>query len=348
MLSIVGCNPEKMGDSRLHIRECLLLNNHSTKLYLALKPLILTMKVFGLYFLDKTGLGGHWKTKVLLGYSLVNVVVLWGLACMHLSKLTRMKGLEDVISNGNKLIWNFYVASQGSALFIMCLRKKGWQDLFHAHERVLKGPWKSDVHIRLKKRIIVYVMFCWILLLILGGISIYTYFYSPAFNNSLAFRCFMFIYHLYQIMFWVVPLTLTVVINDLLASEFNFFNKKLKSEVQKCPPYLCKSLRIIRYMYLRLADMVTSANTIVSDIMLVSITANVVTICSQLYNLIYKYEDDYVRTINQGIFLLCAIVTLMLTIGTSVWMKERVIRLPSIGYIDKQLTVVLYIKSDTL
>ena len=330
-------NLEGSNDSRLHVRDSGSLNNQSTRLYLALKPLILTMKFFGMYFLDKTAFGNCLKTKFLFGYSIVNATTLWVIFCMKLHTIAKMTNLNDIVYYGNDLVWLFCISCQGTAMFLMCLKKAGWQEFFLAHEHALKGIWSSDVYVPFKKRVIVYVIICWTLFLIYGAVT--GYFVSIYINgSSLAFMCFTYFYRLQGTAMWIVPLTLSVVINDLLGSEFKSFNSRLRSEVQKCPVKICKSLGKIRSLYQKLADVVKSGNEILSVFIMTSITSNVVNTCCELNVLIYDDEnrerDIIITKFSHVLFLLWGIINLLLVLGGCVWMKTKVIPF-SIGHIMK-------------
>ena len=333
-------NCEENNDSRLHMEESGSLDNQSTKLYLALKPLILTMKVFGMYFLDKTAFSNCLKTKVLFGYSVVNVVTLWVIFCVQLSRIAKTTNLNDIVSYGNDVVWCFSITCQGTAMFFICLKKTGWQQLFLTHKHAQKGIWKSDIYVQFKKRVIMYVLICWTVLLIHGAIVIY---FVSINNHNLVSRCFMFISRVYVTAFWIVPLTLSVVINDLLCSEFRSFNSRLRSEVKKFPVQLCKSLHHIRNMYQRLADLVKSVNEMLFVFIMASITATVVNTCCILYMLIYneEREGDIIITISHIVFLVSGLITLWLIIGGCAWVKTKVI-LFSMGHILK--SVMFYCK----
>ena len=276
-----------------------------------------------MYFLDKTAFGNCLKTKVLLGYSVVNVVTLWVILCVQLKSISKMTNLNDIVYYGNDVVWSFSIACQGTAIFFMCLRKTGWQQLFLTHEHAQKRIWTSDIYVQFKKRVIMYVMICWIILLVNGAFNIYS---MSIYGSSLVIRCFVFFFRVHEITWWVVPVILSVVINDLLASEFSSFNSRLRSEVEKFPVQLCKSLRQVRNVYQRLANVVKSANEMLSVFIMASITATVFNTCCQLYVLIYndKWEEGIIKTISHIVFLTSGILALCLIIGGCALVKSKV------------------------
>ena len=313
---------EHREDATLEMGDGVLLSNPSTKLYRTLKPFILTMKVLGMYFLDKTTFNNCCKGKALLGYSLFHVLVLWGSFGWYLRYVSQMKNINGIIGYGSNLVWYFYCSCQGVIVFLLCLRKSGWQQFFYRQELAQRGIWPAITFKEFRKHVIVYVIICWSFITVYGGIQMYQVFFN--FDYGVVTSCFVFASRLHSTTWWTVPTILSIMINDFLATEFKLFNTRLEKEVRECPLQLCNSLGVIRNMYGRLADVANSANTLLSNIVLGSITASLIAVCCQLYLLVYDNEADLLVRIDYGSVLLATLLTLFLIIGTCAWVKTKV------------------------
>ena len=307
--------------------------HNGNELYRTLRPMLLTMKVFGQYSLDKIDFNNTLSGKIFFGYSILTLAVLWGNVCLNLPLILELKGLDDIITRGGFLTWYVYVSCQGTAMFLMSVRKKAWRQFFALYDLAQNSIWKVDGHQILRKRVKVYVMVSWFSMIVNMGFLVYISFWtnviiSPlnASNEFSVLAVISVFMSTYCTAAWILPIVLSVLMNDLLATNFKLFNKRLDERGRNCPCNCRGVLGRIRDLHQKLTCITDTADTLFAGITSFCIIFNLITICSCLYSMIYNSYNtsDPLVLISQSFWIACSSLILFLNTGTCAWVKEEV------------------------
>ena len=315
------------------------LPKKENELYRTLRPMLVTMKIFGMYYLDETTFKNSFSSKFSFGYSVFVLILLIGNLCINLPTLFTLKSLDRIILLGSLRVWFAYITCQGIAMFMMCFRVKAWRELFKIYEHAEDGFWSIEGHIHLRKQVYVYVIACWATIMVTNGGIAYALFNSEMFNTlylvSLGgndqmqisiLKCVIFFLSFYLNAAWIVPVVMSVMMNDLLAMNFQCFNDKLAKATKNSPMNFSSALGEIREMHQKLIDITNTADTLSSPVAAMVIIFNVITSCCILYFIIYNTLNtmDLVTLIVQIIWLTCSILIIFVNTGTCAWLKEEV------------------------
>ena len=343
------------------------IKKKENELYITLRPMIVTMKIFGMYYLDETTFKNTLSSKISFGYSVFVLIVLIGNLCINLPTIFSLTSLDHTIVIGTTIVWFTYTTCQGIAMFIMCFRVKAWRELFKIYEHAEDTIWNIEGHIHLKKRVYVYVIVCWAAIISSMGSAAYLIFNSEVFNNmymitlggkdpvqiSLLKGVYT-IFSVYLNAAWIVPVILSVMMNDLLSMNFQCFNKKLLKGTKCCSVNLSSTFGNIRDMHQRLIDITTTADTVFSSLAAMAIIFNVIIVCFVLYTIIYNSYNtsDPMVLIVQIFWLATAFLIIFINTGTCAWLKEEVgsiiqILEDNFNYIIMKLCVFANNKSTT-
>ena len=300
------------------------LQKGENKLYRTLRPMFVTMKIFGMYYLDDTTFKNTFFSKFSFGYSVFVLIVLIGNLCITLPTLFTLNSLDHIIFRGSLFVWYTYTTCQGIAMFMMCFRVKAWRQLFKMYEQVEDTIWNIEGHIHLKKRVYVYVIVCWAVIICAISGTAYLLFNSEVSTYSLK-GIHIFI-NVYLNAAWIVPVVLSVMMNDLLAMNFRCFNEKVVKATKICPMNLSSALEEIRDMHQRLTDITTTADTLFSPIAAMVIISNVIINCCILYGMISNTLNSMnpVTLIVQIFWLTSSLLVIFINTGTCAWLKEEV------------------------
>ena len=315
------------------------LQKGENKLYRTLRPMFVTMKIFGMYYLDDTTFKNTFFSKFSFGYSVFVLILLIGNLCITLPTLFTLNSLDHIIFRGSLFVWYTYITCQGIAMFMMCFKVSSWRQLFKMYEQVEDIIWNIEGHIHLKKRVYVYVIVCWAVIICAISGTAYLLFGSEVFNNHYIFSLgekkpveisiikgiYIFI-NVYLNAAWIVPVVLSVMMNDLLAMNFRCFNEKVVKATKICPMNLSSALGEIRDMHQRLTDITNTADTLFSPIAAMVIISNVIINCCILYGMISNTLNSMnpVTLIVQIFWLTSSLLVIFINTGTCAWLKEEV------------------------
>ena len=315
------------------------LPKKENELYRTLRPMLVTMKIFGMYYLDETTFKNTFSSKISFGYSVFVLIVLIGNLFINLPSLFSLKSFDYIVVMGSLCVWFTYTTCQGIAMFMMSFRVKAWRELFKIYEHAEDGFWSIEGHIHLKKRVYAYVIACWAAIMVTNGALAYSLFNTEIFNHlyilSLGgndqmqisiLKCVIFFLSFYLHAAWIVPVVMSVVMNDLLAMNFKCFNDKLDKATKTSPMNFSIALGKIRDMHQKLIDITNTADTLFSPIAAMAIIFNAITTCCILYGIIYNTFNtmDPVMLIVQIIWLTCSILIIFINTGTCAWLNEEV------------------------
>ena len=304
-------------------------------LYRSLRPMLITMKVFGLYFLDKTSFTKTLHCKALCGYSIVVMMLLWGNILMNIPGVGSYKTLDEAIVNGTTYTWNFYCCCNASDLFLMCIRENGWKYFF-----TLKGlteSFKADGCIFFKRRICIYVTITWIAVIINVGFQVYGIFSAETLNfyiftmgkdnlEVIVLKCVQSVASVYRTVAWTISTMLTVLISDILSTNYQCFNRNLSEGLGKRPFSLCRTLVSCRDEHQRLTDITLAADALLSDTIGITIIFDVMSFCGTMYGVIHNLYDfrNTLVTMTIIFWLAVTLIHLFVTIGTCNWVNDQV------------------------
>ena len=136
--------------------------NYKKEFYRTLHPMLLTMKIFGMYYLDETTFKDTHLSRISLGYCMFVLITIWSYFGINILGLTTLTDLDEIIEYGLLMIWMAYCCSQETASFLMCYRQRGWRELFTKYRDVEEGLWSLEGHIYIRKRVPAYVIACWV------------------------------------------------------------------------------------------------------------------------------------------------------------------------------------------
>ena len=328
------CNREKSREEREESPQ----GDDENQLYRTLRPMLLTMRIFGLYYLDEPTFKNTRFSKISFGYSIFTLAILWGNLGINFPAIIAMRSLDEVVVGGSLLIWFAYCCFQGTALFFMCYRQRGWGEFFEVYQHAEDGLWNPEGHIHLKKRVNVYVIACWAAIISNIGMVSYVVFMSDVFDSLYLFtfgndtQQTMILKGFYMFLFiwlsaaWIIPVVLSVMMNDLLATNFRCFNGRLAEGTKRCPINLCSILGRIRDMHQHLINITNAADTLFSSIAAMAIVFNVTLVCCVLYGMIYNPFNvtGWVVTLTQAFWLVCCSLSIFVNTGTCAWLHEEV------------------------
>ena len=306
--------------------------------YRTLYPMLLTMKMFGMYYLDETTFKNTPLSRISLGYCMFVLITIWSYFGMNILGLTAQKDLDEIIKSALFIIWIAYCSCQGTAAFLMCFLQRGWREFLTKYRDAEEGLWRLEGHIYLKKRVPVYVITCWIAIISNGGFTGYILFTSNEFDYL---SIFSFGNDITQIMIlkglaifsqiwlsaaWIIPAVVSVMINDLVATNFRCFNAILAEEAKSSPDNIQSHFHRIRDMHKRLVNQTDTVDTLFSSIAAMAIIFNVSFISCNLYVQIYvPYKmSGAPGTITQMFWLITSFLIMFVNTGTCAWLKEEV------------------------
>ena len=304
-------------------------------IYGSLRPMLITMKVFGLYCLDKTSFTRTLHCKVLLGYSVIVLMLLWGNILINLPGVGLYKTLDDAIVNGSIYIWKLHCCCNASALFVICIRSTGWKHFFIVQG--LTEKFKTEGCKSFKTRVWIYVTITWLAMIINISFQVYGVFSSKTFNfymltlgkNSLQvilLKCVQSVTFVFLTAVYVIPTMLTILISDLLSLKFQSFNAALLESLGKCPFNLCKTIVSHRNEHQRLTDLTLAADTLLSGTIGMTIIFNIMMFCGTMYGVIHNLHEftDALVTMTIILWLALALIQLFVTIGTCNSVNDQV------------------------
>ena len=266
------------------------------------------------------------------------LITLWSYFGINIQGLTTLKGLDEIIEYGLLMIWMAYACSQVTASFLMSFRQRGWRELFTKYRNAEGGLWRLEGHIYLRKRVLVYVIFSWVAIISNVVFIGYTLCTSNVLNSLYIFSFgndttqIMILKGMsmpIQIWFsaaWIIPVVVSVLMNDLIATNFRCFNARLAEEAKRCPDYIQKHFHEIRDLHKQFVNLTNTVDTLFSSIAAMAFIFNVGLISFNLYGLIYNpYSmSRALVTIGQIFWLVTSFLIIFVNTGTCAWLKEEV------------------------
>ena len=299
----------------------------SSKLYGPLRPMTITMKIFGLYFLSKTSLPKSCQGWFLCGYSLLKMAFLWGVLFWKIWKihtLGGMKSLEDFLENGSTLISLFYISILDTSVVVMCARKNGLRHFFDIHGIVEKDLWNESEYSNLRKRIYIYTTIGCSVMLIVIGITLYLSFPANQMADELFPWYFVAFCELQRIPSWILPSLFSIILNDLLITNFKLYNNQLRNINMDNKMELHRALARMQDIHSKLTHLTTTVNSISSTTIGVSIFSCLALVCCLLYNIMRDITSDPLKMFGSVTYLSCYCLIILVIIGSCALVKMEV------------------------
>ena len=309
---------------------------NDNELYKVFHPILSILKICGLYFLDGADIRTNCICRFWFGYSTVVLMLLWGHTGLNLANFT-FTNRDEFIMRGALKMWDVYISCQASVLFVKCLRKKSWTQFFASYEDTQKGVWPIEGQRHVKSRIHLYVIVSLALVVLLMILNIFLLFWTSMFqyfllslasNNSqlLVFKLLYLLILTYQTAAWMIPVIISVLISDFLATSFKCFNKRLAEHSQKCPKDFCESLGQVRDMHHKLSKLTSAADELLSEMAGITIVFNVAIDCCLMYSLLHEPFSfkNPLMVISQIFWLASAVVIIFVSTGCYAWVSEKV------------------------
>ena len=305
----------------------------SQELYNTLRPMLLTMKVFGMYPLQETSAGKGLGSRVLWLYSGMMLALIWGFTFVCISSLQFPDSYDRLMYKLILVCFHMYASCQGIVVFLMCVRQKGWRELFKVYQYVQEGVWPTNGYSHVHKRIYVYVGMSWSFILSSVGFVIYNSFWEDIFIDfypfydsktyNLALRCFVAIGYIIMNIYWVIPVVLSLILNDLVATDFRLFNKRLHLEQREQPLGLYTKIGEIRKIHGKLTNVTASVDTMVSGLVGLCVIFNLLISCCSVYTLINN-SHSLMFTISYIFWATCNLLIIFALTGSCALVNAEV------------------------
>ena len=293
------------------------------ELYKLLRPVIFSMKCFWLCALDRNKLSNDPPSKFRLCYSVFSFLLLILYFFLEMTNVRGFGTIDDLVWTISFLSWTWCVIFQGMMIFYMCSIKNTWQVVFALYENTKQGIWKCHKYIAVKRRIYVYALLGWIVLLFISSINIYPLVLS---GGHPALLCVRGLCIVNVIATWITPILFLISLTDILASHFKHFNVKVVEMSKTSPAQFYESIKSVRGLHLMLERVVAASDSVLGKIAGLTVFSYLVTICCNVYSLVYSMDFLDNRTSLYILLLLFIIGTLVLfgMMGMCARLKEEV------------------------
>ena len=281
------------------------------ELYKLLRPVILSMKCFGLCALDRKRLSSNPPSKFYLCYSVFSLLLLNLFFFLQMSNIRGFGTTDDWVWSVSFLAWTWCVMFQGIGIFWMCSIKNTWQVVFALYENTKQGILKCPKYIAVKQRIYVYVLLGWIVLFFMSSINIYV---LVLHGGSWALLCVRGLCTVYFTATWITPIIFLISLTDILASHFKHFNVKVVEMSKISPSQFYESIKSVRGLHLMLERVVAASDSVLGKIAGLTVFSYLVTICCNVYSLVYSMDILDNRT-SLYILLLLSLIGILVFFG---------------------------------
>ena len=265
-------------------------------------PMLLTMKIFGLYFPKRGTSTKNWQCTVLFVYSVIVLMCCWLNIAINIPGIKAWGSFDDIIVLGSFYVWKTYCAFNILILFLMCMRKEGWKQFFEKFKLSEDFLHNAEKCRNLKKCVYLHVVICWIVVVSNICILVYNTFTTHVADVHLfslgqndlqvtILKCVHCLLIVYYSAAWITTTILVGLINTLMAEFFNYFNQKLEERVKNYPSEVSLSLGVIREEHQELIANLQNANTLLSLNTGYTLIFNVVIFCGTMYGIIYRIFD---------------------------------------------------------
>ena len=295
--------------------------NQSSKLHTLLRPILITLKVFGMY-LDSPSIPSIFMGWVHAVYSAVIFLSVWANVFWRLYILTQAKELNTVIIMAGAFFYQLHAACMFTVMLLISIRKRGWKHLFEMYELTQDCIWPVQGYVQVRKHILYYTCICWVLVSLKAGVLLYTILGSTT-EAPLYLKYSLLYSGLISIPSSMIHFASSVILNDLLATDFKLFNDRLEKESRDTSIQLSKSLSKIRRMHQSLTDVTTAVNSLFSSIIGISIVCQIAVLSCHIYVFIYYPLNDFGSIIGNILYLLSTLVLFIMLI-TCAWVKSEV------------------------
>ena len=300
------------------------------ELYKLLRPVIQSMKCFGLCALDRKRLSSNPQSKFYLCYSVFSLLLVNLFFFLQMSNIRGFGTTDDWVWSVSFLAWTWCVIFQGIVIFWMCSIKNAWQVVFALYENTKQGILKCPKYMAVKQRIYMYVLLGWIVLFFMSSITIYVLVLS---GGHPALLCVRGLCTVYFTATWITPIIFLISLTDIIASHFNHFNVKVVEMSKTSPSQFYESIKSVRGLHLMLERVVAGSDSVLGKIAGLTVFSNLVAICCTVYLL--AYSRDFLEESTALYILLIYIIILVLVLfgmmGMCARLKEEVSAYQQLG-----------------
>ena len=255
------------------------------ELYKVLRPLLLTMRVFGFCSLSKDALSKGPTSISYTCYSLFILMIVYVNAYFILAKLKHINSLDEMIPVAGQTVWLVFSTFLATMLVVMNVRRKVWQELFTSYETATGGIWRFTGHALTQKKVYIYVLFSWLWSILLTSFFIYQEIFTSE-NLTLSILSLVGIAHLS--ISWVAPFAIVMILTDILTTNFGQFNARLRDKYNSSS---LESLGVIRSIHLRLSRVVVVSDNILCKFTAAYIISNLLILSCMIYIIIYNIHN---------------------------------------------------------
>ena len=269
-------------------------------LYRILRPVLLTMGVFGFCSLAGNGSNGR---RFYMCYSVFALLTMYIHLGFYLAHIRNLSGMDEIVTKGSDLLWNMHVTFLGTLMFLIIVRGDKMHQLLTLYEKTKEGIWKFEEDTSLKRRISVYVLLGWLMITINILFIVYL---EVKLNDALVSLCIALPRAAYSSASWTIPFILIMSLTDILATNFRFFNSKLTDISRSGSLEIFQSITMIRDMHVAMQRMVAASESILNKIAAVSIISNLTLICCMIYAIVYNIhyiDGDPIATLGSTFWL---------------------------------------------
>ena len=294
------------------------------ELYQLLRPVFLSMKCFGLCALDKNSLSSNSSSRFYICYSVLSSLLSYSFVYLQMKNIKGFSTIDDSVFTLNVLVWSSCVIFQGMVIFWMCTIRKTWQLIFNSYECTKQGIWKFDKYTAVKRRIYVYVLVGWTLLMIDTFCNVYG---SVLLGEPSVMICFTCLCSVYFSAAWITPIILLMSLTDIIGSHFKHFNGEIIRMSKTSAFSFYESIRSVRRLHLLLDRVVETSDSVLSKIVAGSVFSNLVAICFTIYSLAYGinyYYNHAQLAYTSGLWFIIECLVLFGTLGMCARLKGEV------------------------
>ncbi|KAK3597635.1 hypothetical protein CHS0354_030189 [Potamilus streckersoni] len=307
-----------------------------TKMYRQLRPLLVCMRLFGLYFTRTKTRDGKLKTEKFIWWcafvSLFMIVnVLRSMTTFHVGE-----GYEHpFFQKAMFLIWSAECTLKVVVLCIFCYRQDGFPEYFSTWSRICHGVGLGKFG---KLLLIKAIVATWIF--IIGNSVVFTLvlIYVPVLENIYLEVSWRYAY-LYETKYQfkillgglaifnssssLFPIALYTILCSTLGLQFQKLTKELSSAISK-EGHLEGNLEDFRLRHEDLCSLVTTLNRIYMPIIAAAYAANIPMFCIVMYTLIYSVDIHISLLLINLFWLTFLLMHLLIISSVAAWLSSQV------------------------
>lgn len=300
------------------------------------RSFILSLRLLGLYYLDKYQKAGTRTSNMYLAYSVFVIVIVISNFIRFIFVLPNKGNLDDIIVYSSAGIWALYVLIHGLIMFALCARKSGWRAFFISVAELQRCP-MAPKPCNFKRRVNIYVLASWLIFIINMSSYGYLLFFTKAADtvhvpmetsHQVAFlhKVFILVVHVFSSGVWVFSLTIFFVVTDLVGNLFRTLNGRLEEASRKDPVQFREMFPTLKNLHQKLCDLVDSADSLLTALLAGHIIFNLILLCGVMYFTIYNplQMTDIMFFVSASFWFFASVAILLIATGASAWLKEQV------------------------